>query len=256
MCVIKKFDRLNVKILRDRASLGAVAAKEVAEKMKLILSQNEELRMVFAAAPSQNEFLKELTWHKGIDWNRVTAFHMDEYVGLPDKDPRRFSQFLIERLFKYVNPGKIYTIDPMQSANEECHRYGDLIDRAPIDIVCLGIGENGHIAFNDPGVANFSDPHVMKAVQLDIDCRMQQVHDGCFPDLDSVPLHALTLTIPTLMSGHHLFCMVPGSTKRNAVERALFGSLSTECPASILRAHLDCNLYLDLDSCGDVGHEF
>jgi glucosamine-6-phosphate deaminase len=120
-----------------------------------------------------------------------------------------------------------------------------LIQAAPIDIVCLGIGENGHIAFNDPPVADFDDPKVMKPVELDEASRQQQVNDGLFPSIVEVPTHALTLTVPALMSGTHLFCSVPGPTKRDAVLRALRGPVSTECPSSILRRHPDCTLYMD-----------
>lgn len=173
MSVVKSFmvDRLNVKVLRDRTALGVIAAKEVSEIMKVILSEKVQLRMVFAAAPSQNEFLHELTQHNGIDWARVTVFHMDEYLGLPMGDSRSFSRFLQDRLFTRVKPGRIHTIDSTNIAEEECRRYAKLIREAPIDIVCLGIGENGHIAFNDPGVADFTDFQSMKSVELDLDCR-------------------------------------------------------------------------------------
>ncbi len=133
----------------------------------------------------------------------------------------------------------------------EIERYSALIGEAPIDIVCLGIGENGHIAFNDPGVADFNDPAKVKEVELDGKCRLQQVHDGCFPDLGAVPERALSLSIPALMSGGRLFCVVPGPTKAQAVRDMLKGPISEQCPASILRRHHDCTLYLDAESAGD-----
>lgn len=204
--------------------------------------------MVFAAAPSQNEFLEALVEDKDIDWSRITAFHMDEYIGLEEDAPQRFSQFLKERLFDLVKPGELHLIQSSNGAEEECRRYAELLNKAPIDIICLGIGENGHIAFNDPPVADFNDPHTMKPVELDDACRQQQVNDGCFPSFDDVPTHALTLTIPTMMSASHLFCIVPGTTKREAVMHTLNGPITTDCPASVLRNHPDCTLYVDTDS--------
>ena len=209
------------------------------------------IRMVFAAAPSQNEFLQALVAAEGMDWSRVTAFHMDEYIGLTSASPQRFSQFLQERLFERVRPGKVHLIDCSSTVDEECARYGKLLSEAPIDIICLGIGENGHIAFNDPPVADFNDEFIIKAVELDAACRQQQVNDGCFPDVPSVPTHALTLTISALMSGKHLFCIVPGPTKREAVSRTLHDPITTACPATILRTHPDCTMYVDHDSYGE-----
>jgi glucosamine-6-phosphate deaminase len=245
-------DQLKVEVYADRRALGGAAGRRTAAKMKELLAVKPTIRMIFAAAPSQNELLETLVRSEGIDWSRVTAFHMDEYIGLPADAPQRFSRFLSERLFDLVKPGQVHLIDSSASIEEECNRYGRLISEAPIDIVCLGIGENGHIAFNDPPVADFNDPNVIKAVELDDACRQQQVNDGCFAAFGDVPTHALTLTIPTLMSGAHLFCAVPGPTKRAAVRRTLNGPISTECPATILRTHADCTLYVDTDSYGEV----
>jgi glucosamine-6-phosphate deaminase len=243
-------DSLKVNVYEDRKALGAAAGAEAAARIKELLAVKPRIRMIFAAAPSQNEFLETLSADPEIDWSRVTAFHMDEYIGLPNDAPQKFSRFLCERLFDKVKPGIVHLIDSSNTIEEECRRYGELIKEEPIDIVCLGIGENGHIAFNDPPVADFNDPHVIKAVELDEACRRQQVNDGCFPAFEDVPTHALTLTIPTLMSGAHLFCMVPGPTKRSAVSRTLNGPISTECPSTILRRHADCTLYVDRESYG------
>jgi glucosamine-6-phosphate deaminase len=243
-------DRLNVRVYSDRRALGEAAAVEAIKTFRRLLDSQERLRVIFAAAPSQNEFLAALVQAEGIEWSRVTAFHMDDYIGLPADSPQRFSHFLNTRLFGLVKPGVVRLIDSTASAEGECERYQRLLQEQPIDIVCLGIGENGHIAFNDPPVADFSDPRWVKPVELDEACRRQQVNDGCFPSFADVPTHALTLTIPALMSGKHLFCMVPGPTKRAAVERTLNGPIATECPASILRRHPDCTLYVDTDSYG------
>ncbi|MDF2724351.1 MAG: glucosamine-6-phosphate deaminase, partial [Paenibacillus sp.] len=153
--------------------------------------------------------------------------------------------------FDLVKPGQVNLIDSSNSIEGECKRYGDLLREAPIDIVCLGIGENGHLAFNDPPVAEFDDPLTIKPVELDRACRQQQVNDGCFASFDDVPTHALTLTIPTLLSASYLYCMVPGPTKRAAVERTLDGEIATECPSTVLRRHPDCTLYVDRDSYGE-----
>ncbi|GAA4838979.1 glucosamine-6-phosphate deaminase [Paenibacillus vulneris] len=246
-------DRLQVHVYENREQLGKAAGSDVAAKMKELLGSKSSIRMIFAAAPSQNEFLQTLKQADGIDWSRVTVFHMDEYIGLAPEAPQRFSAFLRERLFDDVKPGNVHLINCSGDINEECQRYAGLLGDAPIDIVCLGIGENGHIAFNDPPVADFNDPALVKSVELDLPCRQQQVNDGCFASLQDVPTHALTLTIPALFSGAHLYCMVPGVTKTAAVQRTLRGSISTECPSTILRRHSDCTLYLDKDAYGDLG---
>lgn len=243
-------ERLKVNVYANRQDLGTSAGRAAAAKIKELLGDRNRIRMIFAAAPSQNEFLETLSADPGIDWSRITAFHMDEYIGLPKDAPQRFSQFLRERLFDKVKPGELHLIDSSNTIEAECERYGQLLREAPIDIVCLGIGENGHIAFNDPPVADFADPLTIKAVELDDACRQQQVNDGCFPTFGDVPTHALTLTIPTMMAASYLYCMVPGPTKRNAVQRTLNGSVSTECPSTVLRSHPDCTLYVDRDSYG------
>jgi glucosamine-6-phosphate deaminase len=249
--IAETVDRLKVNVYANRRDLGTAAGKAAAARIKDLLGKKDRIRMIFAAAPSQNEFLETLAADKEIDWSRITAFHMDEYIGLPNDAPQKFSRFLSEKLFDIVKPGTVHLIDSSNTIEAECKRYGDLIREAPIDIVCLGIGENGHIAFNDPPVADFNDPLVIKPVELDDACRQQQVNDGCFAKFDDVPAHALTLTIPTLMSGSYLYCMVPGPTKRKAVQRTLNGSISTECPSTILRTHPNCTLYVDRDSYGE-----
>lgn len=244
----KQVDRLKVKVFTNRVTLGEAAAEQAVKRIIELQGKQENIRIVFAAAPSQNEFLAALVQAEGIDWARITAFHMDEYIGLPKEAPQRFSRFLRDRLFDLVKPGAVQLIDSANNVTEECNRYEGLLKVDKIDIVCMGIGENGHIAFNDPPVADFDDPVWVKAVELDMPCRQQQVNDGCFSVIEAVPTHALTLTIPALMSGASLFCMVPGTTKRRAVFEALLGPISTNCPASILRRHPDCTLFVDSDS--------
>jgi glucosamine-6-phosphate deaminase len=244
-----KADKLTVKVYDSREAMGADAAKEAGESIKALLSQKDEINMIFAAAPSQNEFLAGLTADKGIAWNRVNAFHMDEYIGLDKDAPQGFGNFLRDRIFGQVNFKSVnYLQGNAADPEQECRRYSELLRSRKIDAVCMGIGENGHIAFNDPHVAEFDDPSLVKVVELDQKCRMQQVNDGCFETIDQVPTHALTLTIPALMSGGRLFCVVPAKTKAQAVKGTVQGKIEEACPASILRTHAHAALYLDQDS--------
>lgn len=239
-------DLLQVQIFDTRQAMGRAAGHDVAAQMRQLLGQQPLVRMVFAAAPSQNEFLATLGDMEGLDWSRVEAFHMDDYIGLPEGAPQRFSTFLRDHLFDRVKPGRIeYIRAETTDIADECKRYEALLRERPIDIVCAGIGENGHMAFNDPPVANFEDRAWVKQVMLDEVCRLQQVHDGAFPTLDSVPRIALTLTIPALMAGQRLCCMVPGPTKTTAVRCTLRDAISTACPATIMRRHPQAILYLD-----------
>src|SRR5688572_2650986 len=191
--VTRTVDRLKVRVFQNRQAMGQAAGTDAAAKIRELLAANRAVRMIFAAAPSQNETLATLAAAPGIDWSRVTAFHMDEYIGLPENAPQRFGRYLREHIFNLVKPGKVHLIDSSNRAEDECRRYAALLRDAPIDLVCLGIGENGHIAFNDPPVADFDDPELIKVVELDEACRRQQVNDGCFPTFEAVPTHALTL---------------------------------------------------------------
>jgi glucosamine-6-phosphate deaminase len=251
MSTVKEFnaDKLLVKIYDSRDAMGKNAAVEVIAKIKELLSEKDEISMIFAAAPSQNEFLAALVADKEIAWDRVTAFHMDEYIGLDKDAPQAFGNFLKDRIFDKVPFKAVHFLDGnAENIEKECKRYSQLLEDAKVDVVCMGIGENGHIAFNDPPVADFKDAHLVKVVELDDTCRMQQVNDGCFASKDLVPTHALTLTIPALMGGKHLFCMVPAKTKAQAVKNTVHGEISEACPASILRTHQNAILYLDPDS--------
>ncbi|MCJ7705196.1 MAG: glucosamine-6-phosphate deaminase [Desulfobacterales bacterium] len=242
-------EKLRVKVFPDRKAMGNAAGEAVAAKMREILHTRKELFMVFASAPSQEEFLEELSQSQGIAWNRITAFHLDEYIGLPGDAPQNFGRFLRVRLFEKVRPGKIYYINGMAKDLEaECNRYASLLMNHPLDIACVGIGENGHLAFNDPPVADFQDPRLVKMVDLDPISQQQQVNDGCFDDLEEVPRNAVTLTIPAIFSAKSIFCMVPGPTKADAVRMTLEDPLSSACPATILRKYGDATLFLDCDS--------
>jgi len=244
-----KVDRLSVEIYATRDEMGIAAGRAVARCMRGLLEKKNQIRMIFAAAPSQNEFLAELASFPDLDWNRVTALHMDEYVGVDADAPQSFVRYLREHLYDRVSPGIVHSLNGSASDPAvECGRYSRLINAAPIDILCAGIGENGHLAFNDPPGADFDAPETVKVVNLTLTCREQQVHDGCFPDLDSVPQQALTLTIPAMMVASYAFCVVPGPTKAEAVRDTLLGSISAQCPATILRRHPSAVLYVDADS--------
>jgi glucosamine-6-phosphate deaminase len=252
-------EKLQVKIFSNRREMGKAAGQSVAEKMKEILKEKKALSIVFASAPSQSEFLEELSQSPGIHWNRVTVFHLDEYIGLSTDASESFGHFLRARLFERVHPRIVYYLNGVaENLEAECQRYATLLKEHPLDIGCIGIGENGHLAFNDPPFADFQDPLLLKIVALDLVSRRQQVRDGCFKSLQEVPQKAITLSIPAILSARFIFCMVPGPTKAEAVKRTLQGPISTSCPASILRTRENVMLFLDSDSAKLVGpsHEW
>ena len=239
-------DRLQVRIHADRAAMGAAAAHTVAGWMREAIAARGVVNMVFAAAPSQNEFLATLGTVNGLDWNKVVAMHMDEYVNLPSDAPQGFGHFLSAHLWDHVKPGQIHKLDiSTTDPTAECERYTAILKAHPVDIVCAGIGENGHMAFNDPHVADFADPLMVKVVDLDVQCRQQQVNDGCFASLDQVPLYAMTVTMPALMAASRICCVVPGPTKAQAVQATLTGPIGEACPATAMRLHPHAVLFID-----------
>ena len=242
-------DFLKINVYETRKEMGEAAAKDIKSCILSLLQEKETINMIFAAAPSQNEVLSALATDTDIPWHRVNAFHMDEYIGLPADAPQGFGNFLKANIFGIVDFKSVNYIDiSAADAEIECARYTELLKRYPTDIVVMGIGENGHIAFNDPPVADFNDPKAVKPVALDDICRNQQVNDGCFAKLDDVPKTAITLTVPTLFAGEYLFCIVPAKTKANAVRATLCNDINEKCPATILRRHKNAVLYLDGDS--------
>ncbi len=244
-----KKNLLNVNIYETREEMGNAAARDIKARILSLLQTRETINMIFAAAPSQNEVLYALATDKEIPWNRINAFHMDEYIGLSADAPQGFGNFLKEHIFGLADFKSVSYIDITASdAEKECKRYAELLAKYPTDIVVMGIGENGHIAFNDPHVADFNDPKAVKSVELDEICRNQQVNDGCFAKIDDVPKTAITLTVPTLFGGDHLFCIVPAKTKAKAVKATLCDDINEKCPATVLRRHKSAILYLDGDS--------
>lgn len=247
-----KKDKLEVKIFQSREEMGETAASESAEILRKLLSGKEEINCVFAAAPSQNELLKALCKQPGIDWNRVNAFHMDEYVGLDQEHTASFAHFLKNAIFDQLPFKSVNLIHGEADPEQACERYSALLEKFPPDFVFMGIGENGHIAFNDPGVADFHDPKKIKMVKLDQTCRMQQVHDKCFDSLENVPEYAQTVTIPALVEASYICCVVPGEKKKDAVRETINGSVSEKCPATILREQPHAILYLDRESAKEL----
>jgi glucosamine-6-phosphate deaminase len=241
-------DKLSVKIFESRKLMGEAVATAVSECINSLLHQQPFVNMIFGAAPSQNEFFAALLT-KDVDWTRVNAFHMDEYVNLAADAPQGFGNFLKERLFELAPFHSVNYIDGNVSDEAtECKRYAALLTEFATDIVCLGIGENTHLAFNDPHVANENDPYLVKRVDLDEACRTQQVNDGCFEHLADVPTHALTLTLPALLKAPYAFCTVPGEKKAQAVYHTLTEAISDDFPSTLLRKHENATLFLDADS--------
>lgn len=237
---------LNIYIHRTRREMGAAAGARAAAAIREAIAKRGEAGVVFAAAPSQNETLDGLVAATGIDWQRVVAFHMDEYVGVGAGAPYSLRRYLKEHLVSRVPLKRFYEIrgeddDPESVATE----YAALLAERRPGVCLAGIGENGHLAFNDPNVADFRDPEDVKVVELDSRSREQQVADGLFASVDQVPRRAITLTIPRLFRIPALIISVAGSRKREAVRAALTGPISETCPASILRTHRSAHLFLD-----------
>jgi glucosamine-6-phosphate deaminase len=245
-------DVLRVAVFEDRAQMGRAAAQAVAQAITRRQAEADWVNVIFAAAPSQDELLAALVAAQGIDWSRVVGFHMDEYLGLDAEHPASFRRYLQEHLFRLVGlPEDRLRLIPGEHAErplKTCLVYEDVLLAEPPDIVCAGIGENGHLAFNDPPVADFLDPVRIKVVRLDAACRLQQVHDGGFLRIEDVPTHAYTLTVPALLSAPVVVVVVPGPRKAEAVLNTLRGPVAEGCPASALRRHPGAVLYLDRDS--------
>jgi glucosamine-6-phosphate deaminase len=242
-------DALKVGVYGSRLLMGQAAANDIAAALSVLLDAQEEVNIIFAAAPSQREMLAALVQFSELDWHRVNAFHMDEYIGLEKNAPQRFGYFLQQAIFDHLPFGSVHLINGNATdILSECARYAALLEAHPVDLVCMGIGENTHIAFNDPHVADFNDPVLVKRIVLDAYSRKQQVNDGCFTALEAVPTEAITLTVPALMQADRVFCVVPGPTKSTAVVHTLQEKISPAYPSTILRSHHCAVLYLDMDS--------
>ncbi|QOR71126.1 6-phosphogluconolactonase [Ruania alkalisoli] len=244
--------------LEPRVTLGATeadtahaAAQHAAEALLGAIRDRGSARVVFASAPSQEAMLAELSRDERIDWSKVSSFHMDEYLDLAMDRPQAFGQWLADRLPAAALPG-FARIRADAEAEEEIARYSTLVTQAPIDVTCLGVGVNGHIAFNEPAIADFADPAWVREVTLDVVSRQQQVDDGLFASVDEVPTRALTLTVPALTSAATMVCTVLGRQKAHAVARALTGPVETACPASRLQEHPGARWFLDQEAASEL----
>ena len=239
---------LTVRVFDTRQEMGQAAAEDAEKIINRAIADQGEATVVFAAAPSQNELLESLL-DAEIDWAKVRAMHLDEYIGLPADHTAGFGNFLRRAIFDQLPFKEIHFLsDDELNAETICDRYTRLIAKYPPDLALLGVGENGHLAFNDPAVADFDDPETVKVVELDDVCRMQQVNDGCFEKFDEVPQQAVTLTMSALMAIKDTITVVPGKTKAQAVDAMLNGEITTDCPASILKTKENAVLYLDVES--------
>jgi glucosamine-6-phosphate deaminase len=244
-----QIDQLPVSVYATNETLGAAAAAEGAEIIRDAVATRGVANLIIATGNSQLTFLAALRALPGIPWEAVNVFHMDEYVNLPPGHPANFPAFLGRHLLDHVRVKAFFPV-PGEAADTEaaCRQYEALLRDYPADLCALGIGENGHLAFNDPPYADFDDPLWVKVVKLDERSRRQQVDEGHFQGLDEVPTHAITVTIPALLSAKRVLAIVPEARKAQAVAQSLLGPITEECPASILRHTPHAHLFLDSES--------
>ena len=243
-----KKENLIVKIFEDAREMGEAAAVSVAGILNRALKERGAANLILATGASQFRFLEYLQQQK-IDWKKITVFHLDEYKGLPVTHPASFRKYLKDRILEKVKPRDVHFLQgDAPDVEAEVDRYENLLKAHPVDVACIGIGENGHIAFNDPPVADFDDPKLVKVVELDEACRRQQLGEGWFPTFEDVPTHALSLTIPAIMGCKAISCVVPDERKAEAVYNTLNAEISTACPATILRKHDQAVLFLDAEA--------
>lgn len=245
-----QYDRLNVEVYETSVDLGKAAALRT--ESLLTENENETGRLLFSTGASQFDFMAALK-ERQIDWSKIEGFHLDEYLGMEKTHSASFRLWLETRIEQPFKPKVFHYIEGDAADPEaEMKRYDALLRQSPIDIGFIGIGENGHVAFNDPPVADFNDPHWVKIVELDEACKKQQMGEGWFPTINDVPTHAITLTIPAIMGCSTILSIVPDARKAEAVKNALTGPINESCPASILRRHENATLFLDKDSAAGI----
>jgi glucosamine-6-phosphate deaminase len=239
-------DGATVAVHPDVEAMARAAAGEARDVMQAAADARGVVHAMFATGNSQLAFVRALVeGTDGVPWSDTIVFHMDEYVGVGPDHPAGFQRWIRERIVEPARPKAAYYVEGVGDAEAECARYTDLLRTHPLDLCCLGIGENGHLAFNDPPVADFDDPLDVKVVELDAACRRQQVNEGHFPDADAIPSHAITVTIPTLLRAGRVLAVVPEARKAEPVRDALTGPVSTRCPASALRTITHATIHLD-----------
>jgi glucosamine-6-phosphate deaminase len=245
----RAIDGATVRVEADVAAMARAAADEALAVMRAAVSARGTAHVMFATGNSQLAFTQALVHEtEGVPWSDTVVFHMDEYVGVGPDHPAGFQRWIRQRIVEPARPKAAYYVEGLGDAEEECRRYTDLLQRYPLDLCCLGIGENGHLAFNDPPVADFADRRDVKVVELEAACRLQQVNEGHFPGLDDVPTRAITVTIPALLRAGRVLAIVPEGRKAVPVAAALTGPITTACPASALRTISHATVYLEPDS--------
>lgn len=244
-----KIDSLSVEAYDSKQSMGQAAARFVADHIQKVLGKKDHVNLMLATGASQFAFLDAFKNIDTIDWSKIRTFHLDEYIGLNPDHKASFRKYLHDRIIDDVQPKEAYFLEgDADDIDKEIERYENLLKKYPTDIACIGIGENGHIAFNDPPIADFDDPQLVKIVELDNKSRRQQVGEGWFDTIEDVPKEALSLTVPAIMASDVISCVVPDSRKAQAVHDTLYGPVTTDCPASILRTHENAVLFLDKNS--------
>jgi glucosamine-6-phosphate deaminase len=242
----RTIDGVAVHVHADVAAMARAAADEASDVLQAAVEARGTAHAMFATGNSQLAFVHALVHEtEGIPWADILVFHMDEYVGVGPDHPAGFQRWIRERIVEPARPKASFYIEGLGDADAESRRYSDLLRQHPLDLCCLGVGENGHLAFNDPPVADFADPYDVKVVELEGACRMQQVHEGHFADLDAVPTHAITVTIPTLLRARRVLAIVPEARKAEPVAAALTGPITTACPASSLRTITHATIHLE-----------
>lgn len=241
-----KADKLSVEVYHSDTDLGQAAANFTVKALEKILAEQEQANFLSGTGASQFKYYEALVKSEGVDWSKVTCFHLDEYLDMTMEHPASFRKFMQERFWDIVQPKAYHMLGgDAEDIGTEVARYEQLLRDHPIDLAVIGVGENGHIAFNDPPVADFNDPQLVKVVELEKACRKQQMGEGWFPTLENVPTKALSLTIPAMMGAKVLGVVVPDARKANAIHNALYGPVGTACPASVLRTHKKATLFLD-----------
>jgi glucosamine-6-phosphate deaminase len=242
----RRFEAAEVRVHSDLTGLARAAADDAASVLRSAVAARGEAHAMFATGNSQLAFVHALVHETDdVPWAQTTVFHMDEYVGVGPDHPAGFQRWIRERIVEPAQPKAAYYVEGLGDPDAECTRYAELLGAHPLDLCCLGIGENGHLAFNDPPVADFEDPFDVKVVELEPACRLQQVHEGHFPDVDAVPTHAITVTVPALLRAGRVLAIVPETRKAEPVRAALTGPIATSCPASALRTVSQATIHLE-----------
>lgn len=244
-----KVEQLTVEVYGSSEQLAIAAAMAADQSLQRAIAASNRAAAILATGNSQIQFLEALTAIQGVDWSKVTLFHLDEYLGISSDHPASFRRYLTEKAEQKLYPLRFHYLQgDAELPIEECQRYTQLLAAQTLDLCCLGVGANGHLAFNEPSVANFTDPYWVKLVKLDSTNRHQQVEQGHFSSIDAVPQYAFTLTLPVITSVSKIMCLAPGENKAAVVKTMLEEAISSNCPASILKSKSQATLYLDQDS--------